>query len=152
MARERTGGGRRKPLLRARTFPGDAPVLPHLRTLPEGMRLEASELKGPVAPSKALSSCPIYFHIRLMTVKSLILKRDYPECSALMGLILPPSGAQTFKGISVHSPLPYSWLWKSPRSCDLIPSWLLFQSPPKAIQPSAATWRCPTANPPRSGR
>lgn len=41
-------GWRRKPLLRAQTFPRDAPALPHPRTLPEGMRLEGSELKGPV--------------------------------------------------------------------------------------------------------
>ena len=102
----------------------------------------------PAAPSKALSSSPIYFHFRLMTVKSLIRKWDYPECSALMELILPLSGAQIFKGISVHSPLPRSWLWRSQKSCDLTPGRLLFQSPLQSHPAFSSHVEMPQSKPP----
>lgn len=71
----------------------DASPVPAARPFPrcwgwrcraKGSRLLPSPPPPPVAPIKALSPCPSYFHIRLMTVIcSLIQKQDYPECSAL---------------------------------------------------------------------
>lgn len=166
LARERTGGGGRKPLLRAQAFPRDAPVLPHPQTLPEGMRLEGSELNGlvPAQPLQPTFSSRAYGSLKGIKLLPYLFSHqindsEIPNSKAGLPRVLCPNGTNppSLRCTDIQanfSSLPLSLLLalEKPQKLCFNPSPAAFPEPPQSHTTFSSHVEMPQTKPLGSGR